>query len=177
VDIPTLTAERLTLRPLTDADMERLAAILAEPSVAEWWGPDEGRDALEEELRNEGRAFAVEVGGEVAGWLGFDEETTPGYAYASVDIVLGLEHQSRGLGPEALRLVIRWLIEAHGHRRFTIDPAAANARAIRAYEAVGFKPVGVMRSYEQGRDGSWHDNLLMDLLAEELGSAAGGGRA
>jgi aminoglycoside 6'-N-acetyltransferase len=26
----------------------------------------------------------------------------------------------------------------------------------------------VMRRYERGADDSWHDNLLMDLLAEEL---------
>ncbi len=171
--LPVLRGERLALRPLVDADLDSLAAILAAPSVAEWWGPDEGREALDEELRNEGRAFAVEVEGSVAGWLGFDEETTPGYEHASVDIVLGPDHQNRGLGPEALRLAIRWLIDAHGHRRFTIDPAAANARAIRAYEAVGFRPVGVMRSYERGRDGTWHNNLLMDLLADELREADG----
>jgi aminoglycoside 6'-N-acetyltransferase len=28
--------------------------------------------------------------------------------------------------------------------------------------------VGVMRQYERGADGSWHDGLLMDLLAAEL---------
>ena len=55
-----------------------------------------------------------------------------------------------------------------GHHRFTIDPAAANARAIRAYEAVGFRPVGVLRRYERGPDGRWRDGLLMDLLAVEL---------
>jgi aminoglycoside 6'-N-acetyltransferase len=26
----------------------------------------------------------------------------------------------------------------------------------------------VMRSYERGPDGTWHDGLLMDLLATEL---------
>ena len=38
--------------------------------------------------------------------------------------------------------------------------------AIRAYEKVGFKPVGVMRRSERdvGGDG-WHDSLLMELLA------------
>jgi aminoglycoside 6'-N-acetyltransferase len=50
----------------------------------------------------------------------------------------------------------------------TIDPAAANDRAIRAYEAVGFRRVGIMRAYERGVDGSWHDGVLMDLLVEEL---------
>lgn len=52
-------------------------------------------------------------------------------------------------------------------RRFTVDPAAANEPAIRAYEAVGFRRVGVMRSYEQGSDGTWHDGVLMDLRAKD----------
>jgi aminoglycoside 6'-N-acetyltransferase len=49
-----------------------------------------------------------------------------------------------------------------------IDPAADNAAAIRAYEKVGFRPVGVMRQYERLPGGEWHDGLLMDLLADEL---------
>jgi aminoglycoside 6'-N-acetyltransferase len=28
--------------------------------------------------------------------------------------------------------------------------------------------VGVMRAYERGPDGTWHDGLLMDLLAADL---------
>ena len=48
------------------------------------------------------------------------------------------------------------------------NPAAANQRAIRCYAAVGFRPVGVMRQYERGRDGQFHDGLLMDLLRDEL---------
>jgi aminoglycoside 6'-N-acetyltransferase len=28
--------------------------------------------------------------------------------------------------------------------------------------------VGVMRRYERGVDGSWHDGLLLDLLPEDL---------
>ena len=43
-----------------------------------------------------------------------------------------------------------------------------NERAISAYKKVGFKPVGVLRRYEMGPDGTFHDSLLMDLLIEEL---------
>jgi aminoglycoside 6'-N-acetyltransferase len=71
-------------------------------------------------------------------------------------------------GPEALRAVARYLIDERGHHHLTIDPAAANARAIRAYQTIGFRPVGILRAYERGADGAWHDNLLMDLLASEL---------
>lgn len=56
----------------------------------------------------------------------------------------------------------------------TIDPALENAIAIRAYEKVGFTPVGVMRDYERDNDGaSWHDALLMELLAGESLPARG----
>jgi aminoglycoside 6'-N-acetyltransferase len=33
---------------------------------------------------------------------------------------------------------------------------------------VGLRPVGVLRDYERGPDGTFHDGLLMDLLADEL---------
>jgi len=85
-----------------------------------------------------------------------------------MDIVLASAFQGRGLGPEALRLVARWLLDERGHHRLTIAPAAANERAIGVYSLIGFKPVGIMREYELGGDGVWRDGLLMDLLAHEL---------
>jgi hypothetical protein len=60
------------------------------------------------------------------------------------------------------------LIEARGVRRFVVDPAAANLRAIRAYESIGFKRIGVARQSEPAPDGSWRDCLLMDLPAAEF---------
>jgi aminoglycoside 6'-N-acetyltransferase len=171
----TLHDDRVTLRPLRDRDAERLAPVLARAGVREWWGPVQDPARRRDELRNGGAAFAIEVDGELAGWLGFDEETDADYRCASMDIFLAPEYQGRGLGPDALRLAARWLVVARGHHRVTIDPAAANQRAISAYAAVGFRPVGVMRRYERGADGTWHDNLLMDLLAGEL--EVGGGTA
>jgi len=168
VKLPVLHGERLTLRPLAEEDLDTLADIVTGPTVREWWGVIRDRAELREDLRNDGAAFAIEVDGEVAGWLGVSEETEPGYRHAGLDIALAPGHQDRGLGPEALRTAIRWLIDERGHHRFTINPAAANARAIRAYEAVGFRRVGVMRQYEQGPDGTWHDSLLLDLLKDEL---------
>ena len=89
---------------------------------------------------------------------------------SALDIFLTTRLHGQGLGREALRLAIAHYLE-RGHHRFTIDPAAHNERAIRTYSAVGFKPVGRMRDYELGADGTWHDGLLMDLLASEFVSA------
>ncbi len=169
-ELPTLRGERVTLRPLGGADAEALVEVVRSPCVRRWWGtePDEPDAVLADHLRNEGRAFAIEAGGELAGWLGFEEELEPDFRHAGMDICLAAAHQGAGLGPEALRLAARWLVGERGHHRLTIDPARDNERAIRAYERVGFRPVGVMRRYARGHDGEWHDGLLMDLLAEEL---------
>ena len=142
--------------------------------MREWWGPITGPDQLREDLLNDGTAFAIEVDGAVAGWLAVNEESEPGYRNAALDIMLAPPYQDRGLGSEALRAAIRWLIDDRGNHRVTIDPALHNERAIRAYDAVGFRRVGVMRRYERGVDGEWHDNLLMELLAEELRPSRGG---
>ena len=167
--LPVLRDDRLTLRPLDDADLDELVAVIARAGVIEWWGPVGETDEARVDLRNDGAAFAIDVDGALAGWLGFSEESEPNYRHAGLDIFLAPAHQDRGLGPAALRLAIAWLVGELGHHRLTIDPACHNARAIATYKAVGFRPVGVMRRYERGADGSFHDNLLMDLLAEDLG--------
>ena len=35
-------------------------------------------------------------------------------------------------------------------------------------ESFDFRPIGIMRQYERGPDGTFHDSLYMDLLADEL---------
>ncbi len=169
--LPTLRDGPVTLRPLEERDAEALAAFTEEPSVRAWWGSEESDSRSAAGFAAEARdeiAFAIEVDGVLAGWLGFDEELEPDYRHAGLDILLAPAHQGAGHGPVALRLAARWLLDERGHHRLTIDPACANERAIKAYASLGFRPVGVMREYERGPDGAWHDALLMDLLADEL---------
>jgi aminoglycoside 6'-N-acetyltransferase len=161
---PTLQGPRLRLREVEPGDMGALAAIRAEPSVRKWWGDPQPGDL---EPPADGDLLAIDVDGAVAGAIQYDEVTDPQYRSAGIDLFLGAAWQGRGLGREAVGVLVRHLIESRGHHRLTIDPAAANERAIRCYAAVGFVPVGVMRQYERAADGSWHDGLLMELLAEE----------
>jgi aminoglycoside 6'-N-acetyltransferase len=165
----TLRGERVTLRPLEEDDRARLVEILEEPEVARWFGTCSAEESADEFISDpEVTGFAIEVGDTLVGAIGYSEEETPDYRHAGIDLFLATDSQGQGLGPKALRLLGRHLIEERGHHRLVIDPAASNERAIKAYERVGFKPVGVMRSYERGPDGTFHDGLLMDLLAEEL---------
>lgn len=165
----TLRGERVTLRPLDERDKPRLVEILEEPEVARWFGMSPAEESAEEFISDpEVTGFAIEVAGAFVGAIGFYEENEPDYRHAGMDLFLATESQNQGLGTEALRLVARHLFEERGHHRLIIDPAASNVRAVKAYEKIGFRPVGVMRAYERGQDGSFHDGLLMDLLRDEL---------
>jgi aminoglycoside 6'-N-acetyltransferase len=172
MSLPVLQVERVTLRPIEDADLDALVAIIQSPGVREWWWEADDPERLRTGFREDAEAdsaFAIDVDGELVGWLGFDEETDPGYKHAGIDISLDPGVQGRGFGPDAIRTVITWLADERGHHRFSIDPSARNERAIRAFEDVGFKRVGVMRRYERDAEGpGFHDGLLMDLLIEEL---------
>ena len=161
-----LTGPRVVLRSTTPDDAARLLPIRNEPEVRRWWSDLEPGE-MEEFVADE-HSLAIEVDGEVVGAVQYGEEEDPMYRHANIDVYLTGSRHGRGLGSEAVRLLARYLLEERGHHRLTIDPAAANIAAIRAYERVGFRSVGVMRSYEQGPDGTWHDGLLMDLLAGEL---------
>jgi aminoglycoside 6'-N-acetyltransferase len=165
-----LSGDRVVLRPVRPDDTARLQGILTEPEVARWWGVEPADTTAREMLEQseEEVHFVVELDSGVIGAIQYYEETDAAHRHASIDLFLATEHHGRGLGRDAIRTLARYLFDERGHHRLTIDPALANERAISAYRGLGFRPVGVMRNYERGPDGTWHDSLLMDLLKDEL---------
>ena len=164
-----LAGDLVTLRRLRSEDVPVLASIGREPEFARWWpGLDEAE--LEKKVAGTGDAvcFAVLEEGRVVGLIQYYEENDPETRHAGIDVGLAPAAHGRGLGTDAVRTLARFLLDERGHHRLVIDPDVDNARAIRCYERVGFRPVGVMRRYARGVDGEWHDGLLMDLLAGEL---------
>jgi aminoglycoside 6'-N-acetyltransferase len=165
-----LHGRQVTLRPVTPDDAPILAQILAEPSVARWWGTFDlervRRDLTAGAPDEEG--FAIKHDGAVIGYIQSVEEPELDFRHAGIDLFLRTSAQGRGHGLDAIRTLAVHLIDDRGHHRLTIDPAADNVRAIAAYARVGFRPVGVMRRYQRMTDGRWADALLMDLLADEL---------
>ena len=153
---------RVTIRPLAHEDEDALLHIHRTPEVRRWWGDPEPRFPWDEP---EATRFTIEVDGAVAGLIQFWEETEPRYRHAGIDLFLEPALHGQGLGTEAVRQMVRHLQDELGHHRITIDPAADNLAAIRAYEKAGFRRVGVMRAYERQVDGEgWRDGLLMELV-------------
>lgn len=164
-----MTEPAFALRPLHAADMDAIAAILRDGSVARWWGPYDRLRIEREMLR--GDTLVVECDGAVRGLVMIGEEDDPEFRHASLDMALAPSHQGRGLGRAVLAEVLE-VLRARGHHRVTIDPAVENVAAVRCYAAAGFREVGVMRMYQRMGDGRWHDGLLMEALMPGPGAQA-----
>jgi aminoglycoside 6'-N-acetyltransferase len=161
---PILRGAQVVLRPVADTDVPALEAILREPAVSRWWMRDSW-DRVDEEGST---VFAILLEGAVVGCIEYAEELDPDYRHAGIDLFVSGRSQGRGIGTDALRTLLTYLLDDLGHHRVIIDPAVENERAIHVYEKLGFRRVGVMRRYERGASGEWRDGLLMELLAEEF---------
>ena len=155
----------LVLRTLAEDDEPELRRIHATPQVMHWWDVPEESFPWDEP---ESTRLTIMVDGRVAGLIQYWEETEPKYRHAGIDMFLDPELHGQGIGTDALTRLVRHLIDDLGHHRITIDPAADNTAAVRAYQKAGFRTVGVTRRSERDTGGEgWHDGLLMELVTED----------
>ena len=138
---PMIRGEHTSLRPATDADLDLLVAWFADPGVyAHWDGaPKSPAEVVAEGYTGSNRPatepFIVEAAGAPVGYIQYcPTDATSG----GIDLFLVPAARGRGLGPDAARALVRYLVVTRGWRRVTVDPAAGNARAIRAWEKAGF---------------------------------------
>jgi aminoglycoside 6'-N-acetyltransferase len=181
-DLPvSLAGDAVRLRPMRADELRAVVAAMASDEVvSRVWSSDPAK--LRRWLQDpDSVVFLVEdtaASGEPIGVvLATSHRGDPDYEAASMDIGLFEGARGRGLGPDVLRTLARWLFGPCGFHRITIDPAADNAAAIRAYEKAGFVRIGVARLYECDDLGEWHDNVLLDLLPEDLPGHAEPGAA
>ena len=151
----------IELQPLDVRHVGRLRELHQQPGVTRWWGPMEPLFPFDEP---ESQRYAIVVDGQIAGLVQHGENDWPIERHAYVDIFLSDDLTGRGIGTEVLRRVIEKLRSEHGHRRVLIDPAVANERAIRCYEKVGFRRVGVFTKEARRQE----DELYMELMLDDV---------
>lgn len=160
-----LRGEQVVLRPTVEADVEALRAIRRAPEVMARWGTIEDDFPMGDEPA--ATRFTIFVDYEPAGMLQYSEENEPDYRHAEIDVFLDPRHHGRGHGPDAMRTLIRHLVEDRGHHRVVLSVDVDNAPAIRAYEKTGFRRVGLMRlSGRVPGSSQWGDEYLMEWVTE-----------
>src|ERR1700742_5036945 len=162
----------ISFLPVEQKHYPLLRTWLGEPHMREWWGDVEEelgyiRDMVEG--RDTTRPFLIALDGAPVGYVQYwfighhqNAEWIAGHPWLAelpsdtvgVDLSIGDAMQlSQGIGPAALVAFVAKL-RRQGYTNIIIDPDPANARAVRAYQKAGFRPV----PHLQGRTG---DVLIM----------------
>ena len=144
-----LRSDRLTLRPWRDSDLADLYAYARVDGVGQMagWNPhssmEESRKILDMFLR-ERKVFALEYQGKVIGSLGvekYNETFYPEFAALrgrEIGYVLAKAHWGKGLMPEAVKRVLRYLFEEEKLDFVMAGHFDHNDRSRRVIEKCGF---------------------------------------
>lgn len=164
---PVLRGPLVTLRDPREADVEPLAAILQEPEVSIWWVGYDADRVRREFIEHPESTRIIEVGERPAGVLVVLRGEDPEYPTTVMHIFLSTAFRGRRIGEESLALAIRHEFGA-GITRITLDPNVKNEGAIRSYERLGFRRIGILRDYQRRPGGTLDDALFLDLTRSDF---------
>lgn len=182
-DKPTLTGDLVLLRPFTEADIEEMGPILADPEVGRLTGSahrsadlrdvpatlDERTVTWYRTRAEQGDRLDLAVidrdTGRCVGEVVLNELSEPD-ASCNYRVLIGPAGRDRGLGTEAARLLIDYAFTATPLHRIGLEVFAFNPRAQRSYQRAGFVVEGRKRE-EFTFDGERIDNIVMGLLRSD----------
>lgn len=188
---PTLVGQRVVLRPFRPDDVEAMGAVLADPDVLRLTGSVTTTAEIEAavpELDDRTRrwyssraaqadrldlAIVDRASGRCVGEVVLNE-LRPEQDACNLRILVGPEGRDRGLGSEAVRLVLDHAFATTDLHRISLDVQADNVRARRAYAGAGFRVEGLLRD-EHTFDGVRSDTVLMAVLRTDREAAAAEG--
>lgn len=169
----------VALRPLGERDAGLLLAWLTDRRVLEYWEgpqavftPERIQEDFYEDEWNASRCIIQYEGRDVgyAQVYQLDREMFEEYRYPytqgkvfGIDQFIGVpELWGKGIGRRFIGLLTGWLFTNAGAEAVVLDPHADNERAIRCYEACGFRKVEFLPRHEM------HDGVLVDCWLMEL---------
>jgi RimJ/RimL family protein N-acetyltransferase len=181
---PTLTGQKVVLRPFADDDLPAMRSALCDPETLRLTGSVHD-DATASASMDPAREKVMRD------WYSTRNHQTDRLDLAVVDsssrrcvgeavlnewdldnhgcnfrIALGPAGRGRGLGTEATRMIVGYGFEHLGLHRVSLEVYAFNPRAQHVYEKAGFRAEGVLRESLRYGD-QWIDATVMSILADE----------
>ncbi len=171
-----LKGDKVILRAIRPDDLERLAEFRNDVELNLLAGSLPAPTTLHEmerefEAAGSGPAedavrFAIDTQGRIIGqcFLGtFDQTARSCEAGVSIG---DRDFWNRGYGRDAVRLLLKYAFRLRNLERVWLTVNASNARAIKAFSAVGFVEEGRLRRHVW-IDGAFDDLLYMGILRED----------
>jgi RimJ/RimL family protein N-acetyltransferase len=174
--VPTLSDTNATLRRVRAEDVERFLALDSDPEIHEMFGGSrntyrpmttEAAQAIVKHLSEHQYAWVIEHAAEVIGSARLDRVDMQDRRASFAIGILSPKCLGKGIGTEAMRLVLRFAFEQLNLHRVSLRVLAYNHRAIRAYQKCGF----VIEGHEREAalvNGQWHNDVIMGLLDREF---------
>ncbi len=166
----------IKLRKVIDGDAAARAALGYQPDVVAGYGIRlsasapmalEDARAWVDNIAKHPHAWIIAHDGALAGEIRLDnvnlDDTRASLAVAIVDAAkLG-----QGIGRASIKACLKIAFEDMKLHRVSVRVLASNHRAIRCYEACGFRREGVEREAAL-TDHGWQDDVIMGILAGEF---------
>jgi RimJ/RimL family protein N-acetyltransferase len=138
------------IRPLAEADLELMRAILGDPAMTEHLGgpqPDERIQAAHREYLSDdapGGVFAITLGDDPTGvgWIGYWETELNGATVWEAGLSVLPRWQGQGIGSRAFRVALDRAAAERRHRFVHAFVGLDNAPSNRMCAAVGFERLG-----------------------------------
>jgi len=168
--VTTLLGDRVTLRPFREDEFD--LALAREPS----------EDAERKEVRRRRLAlsgtrtawevlFAVEADGRLLGDIQArcsDQAMPPGVWEIGIDLWDPAD-RGRGLGSEAVRLLVEHVFEHEGAHRVQATTDVENTAMRRSLDRCGFAFEGILRSFMPVADGPPRDHAMYARTTDDRG--------
>lgn len=165
----------MTLRAIERDDLKRLheltsnveLSLLAASSWEPWSLAAIEKD-FEKHLEDPDKSeFVIEVDGKVIGSIDLQRWKNRRAGSATFGISIGdPNYLGKGYGRDAINVLLGWAFRIQNYRRIGLSTLVTNERAIRCYEAVGFRHEGRERQAEYC-NGEYLDVVLMGILRDE----------
>ena len=172
-----IVGKKVRLRAFREDDLKNCVAWLNNTAVTRYlmnmrpWSVTEERLWIERAMRNDDPSNVTLViessDGEFAGNAGLMFIDLRNRSAEAGIVVARPEDWGRGLGTEAMTLLLRHAFEEMNLHRVHLRVYSFNERGIRSYKQIGFVEEGRQRE-ALFRHGAWHDVVVMAILQHEF---------
>lgn len=171
-----LEGKKLRLRRASYDDVETRLSLANHADIVEMFGVSrsdvrpltrEGAARWVQRLIDHSHAWVIDVRGRLVGEIRLDNVDLHDRRASIAIGILDPTLLGKGIGSEAIRLLLRHAFVELQLHRIGIRVLAYNQRAIRAYEKCGFVVEGREREAAFVND-AWHDDVMMGLLDHEF---------
>jgi len=174
---PTLSTDRLVLRPFAESDGEDIYVLHTDARVLRYWDSPPWADrsrierffATTRRMEEEGTGVRLAIDraedGVFLGWCTLTN-WNPDYRSASLGYCFGEAAWGRGYATEAVRALLGWAYDALDLNRVQAEADTRNIASARVLEKLGFVREGTLRE-DCVVDGDVSDSWVYGLLRRE----------